>query len=253
MQLNELLTLERPLVIFDLETTGLGPTARICEIAYQAFRPDGTVAENSTLVNPEMTMSDEVISKHHITNEMVKDAPTFSQLAPRIAKAFTGCDFGGKNIRFDLGVLMQEMIRVRVEWSYIGALVLCADRLEQLGEPRTLSALYKRRTGKDLEEAHRALNDVHATSELIVAQLIAFETTIPRSLAKIHEMSWPGFVDAEGKFKKVNGVIECRFGKYKDKPVRSIPSDYWEWILRSDFSAEIKGLAMAFKAGSFNV
>lgn len=265
--IHRLLRLERPLIVFDLETTSAIPQeARIVEIGFQLFTAEGLMKEYRTLVNPGMPIPSTSTSTHHITNEMVtercakceglpiehpiadcvefKKVPTFMQLGPRIAIGFSNCDYAGKRIRYDLQVMSAEMQRHQIEWTYADAAVIDADRLEQIGEPRTLSHLYKKHTGKTLEDAHRALADVAATTELLACQLEHYPT-LPRDVRQLHELQWPGWIDSEGKFKfDDDGVPICTFGKHRNKPMVSIPSDYYKWINKhnSGFSAEIKQL-----------
>ena len=141
--LHELLVLNRPLIVFDLETTSLDiQKARIIEISFQMFTAEGLKKNWTSLVDPEILILNS--ASHHITDEDIKGKPTFKQLAESIARGFKDCDYGGKNIRYDLQVIASEMNRVGQKWSYTGARVICADRLEQLGEPRTLSHLYEK-------------------------------------------------------------------------------------------------------------
>lgn len=247
--LTKLLSLERPLIVFDLETDGL-TNCRIVEIGYMQFRPDGSIEEGETLVDPQRPIPPEVTAKNHITDAMVAGKPTWFQLAKRVAARFADCDFGGKNIRFDLGVLAEEMERVKVPWSYSGARILDADALERLGEPRDLTSLYKRRCGRDLDGAHRALADVRATVEVLEAQLALFDK-LPRNLQLLHEQSWPGFVDAEGKIRMVDGVATITFGKHRGTAMRRVPNDYWKWIAGANFSAELKTIAAEAMAGRY--
>lgn len=268
--IQNVFTLDRPLVIFDLETTGTDVSvARIVEFAFRVFAPDGTMKEWRSLIDPEIQIPEDSIRVHHITNDDMRlcskcgkapsdhpedhpfvTVPTFGQIAPRISKGFSDCDFAGKNIRFDLNVLLAEMARVRVPWSTTGARIICADRIEQLGEPRDLSSLYKRRTGKDMENAHSAMADVDATIEILVAQFELF-AHLPRNLTALHELQWPGWVDSEGKFRKRNGEVVCTFGKHRNVSIRKIPSGYWQWLLKSDFSEELKAIANDALRGQF--
>jgi len=178
--------------------------------------------------------------------------PTFGQIAENLAKGFSDCDFGGQNIRFDLQVLASEMKRVNVVWSYAGALIIDAQRLEQLGEPRSLSHLYEKHTGKKLEGAHGALADVAASAEVIHAQVQKYDT-LPRDLSALHDLQWPGWVDTEGLFRyDADEVIRASFGKHRGVAIDKIPLTYWQWILeKSDFGTEIKDLAANAKLRKF--
>lgn len=271
--LNERLRLTRPLILFDLETTSLDvQTARIVEIGFQQWTANGLQKEWKSLVNPGVPITNS--DKHHVTDLMVhscrvcnanersgvfivcscdekKPWPTFPQLAESLARGFSNCDFAGKNVRYDLQILANEMIRARVAWSYVGAYVIDADRLEALGEPRDLSSLYRRRVGREPADAHHALADVQMTAELLDAQLRDF-SKLPRDLSQLHELQWPGFIDAEGKFRfDKAGIPRCAFGKHRDAAMRDIPQSYYRWMAEGDFSAEVKALAKDAQFGKF--
>lgn len=274
MSLHELFALSRPLVIFDLETTGVNKrAARIIEIGFQYFTAKGLERSWRSLVNPECEIPAKITEITGISNADVTlhcwkcrrpaethgvesdhawiAVPKFRDFAQSLVKGFTNCDFGGKNIRFDLEILFNEMIRVSVEWSYTGANILDADRIESLGEPRTLSVLYEKYTGKKLDGAHSALIDVEATITVLLAQFSKFKD-LPHDLAKLHELSWPGWIDAEGKFRyNQDGIPSVRFGKYIDEPMRRVPPDYWRYILREKFSPEIKRIAQECLEGRY--
>ena len=252
-----MITLSKPLFCLDLETTSLNvQEARIVEIAFQQFEnifPSTPTKEWSHLVNPGILIPQEALDTHHITDEDVKDKPSFNQIASNLVKGFSNCDFMGKNIRYDLQVLSAEMQRTSIKWSYTNARVIDADRLEQLGEPRTLSHLYKKHTGKTLLNAHSALNDVSATAEVIEKQFSAYQH-LPRDLGQLHELQWPGWCDSEGKFKfDKQGVLRCTFGKWRGWDVKTIPGNYWSWIFKADFSDEIKNLVGEFTNGRYPV
>lgn len=264
MSLHELFPLTRPLVIFDLETTGLDrQKSRIIEFAFEYYTAKGLERQWRSLVNPEceipafitgktgISTADVTINcwkcrlpkERHVGDHEWIAVPKFKDFASSIVKGFSGCDYGGKNIRFDLQIMSSETERAGVEWSYKGAYVLDADRIEALGEPRTLSHLYEKYTGKKLIDAHTALADVQATVTVFLGQFEKFGE-LPRDLAKLHELSWPGWIDSEGKFRyNQDGIPSVRFGKYIDQPMRRVPPDYWRYILREKFSAEIKLLA----------
>lgn len=272
--IHTLLDLTRPIILLDAETTGVNPGSRIVELGFQLYTSAGLQKEWRSLVNPEISIPPETTRVHNITDEDVtvrcsqcgklaehhpvrddvefllcdtfERVPTFREIAPSLAKGFANCDYAGKSVRFDLRVLTSEFQRVRVPWHYAGAAVIDADRLEQLGEPRTLSHLYKKHTGKDLQDAHTALGDVRATAEVIHGQLTKY-SRLPREVRQLHDLQWPGWLDEDGKFRLVNGIATCCFGKYNGQPMETIPSNYWDWILRSDFSEGIKHLAREAK------
>lgn len=277
MTLYQLLRIDRPLFVFDLETTELNPkNARIVEIAFQQYATAGLQREWRSLVSPGVPISKEASEKHGITHEIVtgcrecgKDStehvgvglsvghefkpwPTFKQLAASFKEGFANCDYAGKNIRFDLRVLAAEMDRAGVPWSYAAARVIDADRLEQLGEPRTLAHLYKKHTGDELEDAHHALADVRATTIVLERQLAKYHL-LPRDIDQLHHLQWPGWIDTDGKFKFVDGEPIITFGKWANRRMKDVPKDYWDWMVgpKSDFSAEIKAIASKAKLGEY--
>lgn len=273
--IHQLLHLTRPLFVVDCETTGINPeTDRIIEIGFQRWEASGMTREWRSLVSAGVPIPEDSTAKHNITNESIskcrkcgkhnldidhaKDGaceylgwPTFAQLASHLAVGFSNCDFAGKHVRFDLRIIAAEMVRAGQEWSYRGARIIDADRLEALGEPRTLSHLYKKHTGREMEHAHEALADVRATTELIVAQLKLYHT-LPRDLDHLHELQWPNWIDVEGKFQFVNGVpCFSSWGKWAHWPMHKIEVSYWDYILKSNFPTDVKQLARDAKLRKF--
>ena len=288
-----LLTLSRPLVVLDVETTGLLFDAdRIVEIGLLTIYPadscpcDDRAAcpdchgtgrrpplEWRTLVDPRMPIKKNV---HGITNDTIKSCrvcselpghrdhvtttdsechefkpwPTFAQLAGRLARFLTSCDFAGKNVRFDLQFLAAEMKRANMPWDYKDAAIVDADAIERVIEPRDLSSLYRRRTGKEPQGAHQALDDVRMTAEVIEAQLKAWGG--PTTPAEVHAALWGDWITNDGQFRfDKAGVPTIWFGKHRGLAMREVPGDYWDWILKADFGDEAKSLARKAKMGEF--
>lgn len=250
--IHSLLRISKPLFVIDTESTGLDvQTARIVEIAFQQFNQGELVKEWCSRLNPGISIPPEATKIHGITDADVAERPMFKQIAPSLAKGWSDCAFAGKNVRYDLRLIAAEMQRASVAWSYADSFIIDADRLEQIGEPRTLSHLYEKHLHKPLEHAHSALDDVRATSEVIEAQLRRYYEYLPRSLEALHTLQWPGMIDTEGKFRFVNGVACCTFGKYRGKPMKEIPIEYYDWLIKAEFSADVKALASAAKLGRF--
>lgn len=271
--IHKLLDLTRPLIVFDTETTGTDTANdRIVELAFQVWTSEGLQKEYRTLVNPGVPIPAAVTAIHGIKDEdftncrtcgLTFDAqhiceesrgwPTFKQIASSVAHGFNG-DYAGKNIRFDLRITAAEMQRAGQAWNYADARVIDADRLEALLNPRSLSHLYKKYTGKDLEDAHSALVDVQASTTVLVAQLSQNPTheVFPADLDALHELQWPGWIDSEGSFRFVDGV-PCfgRWGKHAGKPMNKVDVGYYDFILKGTFSAEVKKLAAEAKMGKF--
>lgn len=269
--IHKLLSLSRPLIIFDTETTGLDPKeARIVELGFEVWTSEGLSKSYRTLINPGISIPEEATKTHHITDAMVqacrictkskidcscldnfKPWPYFKQLAPNMAKGFSEVDFCGQNVRYDLRIMSAEFARAGIDWSYIDARIIDSSRLEAIGEPRSLSHLYEKHTGQRLEGAHGALADVVAARMVVEAQLKKYVSTLPRDLDMLHSVQWPGFIDPDGKFKFIDGVACCTFGKWAGKPMKSIEISYFDWLIKNDFSEDVKALARNAKLGKF--
>jgi DNA polymerase-3 subunit epsilon len=171
--INKLIKLDKPLVIFDLETTGLAISIdKIIEIAYLKVMPNGVIFKGNIFLNPEMEIPQEAVAIHGITNEFLADKPTFKEKAQEIWETFNGCHYGGYNIlNFDLLILRREFIRVGMDFDYSKAKIIDAKAIFHYMEPRTLSAAYKFYSDKELKDSHSALADVEATAEIISKQL----------------------------------------------------------------------------------
>jgi len=270
MTIGDVLELERPLAVLDLETTSLNVSeARIVEIGLRVYYPrelEKDTFEWSTIVDPCIMIPKASSETTGIDDNIVdkgnagKPWPKFVQLAGRLARFLSNVDFAGKNVRYDLNVLAHEMFRAKCTWSFAGAAIICADRVEQLLEPRDLSTLYKRRTGREPVGAHRALSDVVMTDELIAVQLNGNmhvfydggDKVNGYTARRLHDALWKNWIDSEGKFKfDQMGQPVMAFGKHKGSLMQDVPADYWKFILREDFNSEIKTIARAAMAGTF--
>ncbi len=167
------LKLKRPIVFFDLETTGVDTAHdRIVEISMIKIMPDGERIVKTRKLNPEMHIPEAATAVHGITDEDVKDCPRFAQVAKSLAQFLTGCDFGGFNSnRFDMPVLVEEFLRAGVDVDFKRRRFVDVQNIFHKMEQRTLVAAYKFYCDKDLTDAHSAEADTLATYEVLKAQL----------------------------------------------------------------------------------
>ena len=240
------LKLTRPLVFFDLETTGTNITHdRIVEISIVKLMPDGTVVERSRRLNPEMPNPAEATAVHHITDDDVAGEPTFRQVAASLSKLLQGCDIAGFNSnRFDIPLLDQEFHRAGVDFDLNGVRFVDVQTIYHKKEPRTLVAAYRYYCGKELEEAHSALADTRATMEVLMAQLDVYDD-LPVELDGLSEFANPNRnVDLLGRLIYDDNKREViNFGKYKGRLAEEVlASDpgYYNWIMQGDFAQNTK-------------
>ena len=170
------LNLERPIIFFDLETTGTNVTHdRIVELSYIKIYPDGREEKKTRRINPEMPIPPASTAIHHITDEDVKDEPTFRQIAKSLLSIFEGSDIAGYNSnKFDVPVLMEEFGRCGINFDIAGRRFIDVQNIFHKMEQRTLVAAYKFYCGANLEDAHSALADTQATYEVLLGQLAKY-------------------------------------------------------------------------------
>ncbi|MBS1929211.1 MAG: 3'-5' exonuclease [Chitinophagaceae bacterium] len=241
-----MLQLTRPMAFIDLETTGVNLSSdRIIEIAIVKVLPTGEKQVKRKLVNPEMNIPQASSDIHGITNEMVKDAPTFKQVANEIKQFLENCDLGGYNSnRFDIPLLMEEFIRAGMDVELSDRRMVDVQHVFYSMEPRTLVAAYKFYCNKELQNAHSAEADVNATIDVFMAQLDRYPQlghTIDSLFAIIGEDK---IVDYARRFiYDDNGVEIFNFGKYKGKSVAEILKNepqYYDWMMKGDFPLHTK-------------
>lgn len=240
-----MLQLTRPLAFIDLETTGINlQTDRIIEIAIVKLMLDGSSIVKRKLINPEIPIPTASSEIHGITNEMVKDAPIFKQIANEIKQFLHNCDIAGFNSnRFDVPLLAEEFLRAGLEETFETCKLLDVQRIFHTMEQRTLSAAYKFYCYKTLDNAHSATADATATLEVLLAQIKKYKqlgNTVDSILQYIGQEE---VVDYARRFVKQKGIEVFNFGKYKGKPVLEVlkqdPS-YYDWMMKGDFSLHTK-------------
>ncbi len=250
------LNLKNPIVFFDLETTGINIAAdRIVEIAYLKIDLNGNETSKSQRINPEMPIPENVTAIHGISNEDVKDAPTFNEVARSLAKEIEGCDLAGYNsIRFDIPLLAEEFLRAGVDIDLSRRKFVDVQVIFMKMEPRTLTAAYKFFAGKELTDAHSAEADTLATYEVLQAQLDRYPN-LENDIGKLAEFSAHNRnVDFAGRIVYNDDDVEVfNFGKYKGKPVREVlKSDpgYFGWMMNGDFPLYTKKVLTSIKLDS---
>ncbi|MBN8663842.1 MAG: 3'-5' exonuclease [Chitinophagales bacterium] len=239
------LQLTRPIAVIDLETTGINiGSDRIVEIAIIKILPDGTRQVKRKLINPQMPIPKGASDVHGITDEMVKDAPTFKQAANEIKQFIDNCDLAGYNSnRFDVPMLVEEFLRIGMEITIDGKRLVDVQRIFHMMEQRTLGAAYKFYCQKTLEGAHSAEVDASATWEVLEAQIERYPqlgTTIESIVKATGEED---LVDFARRFIRENGVEVFNFGKHKGKPVAQVLREepqYYDWMMKGDFPMHTK-------------
>ena len=234
--------MERPLIALDLETSGVDIAKdRIVEIGLIKIYPDSTQKEKVILINPGVLIPEEASNVHGITNHDVKDAPEFKKIAQSLYKSLQGCDILGYNhIKFDIPLLIEEFLRCGIYWSLEGVNVLDAYQIDQLINPRTLSGVYSRMMGEEMEGAHAALYDVRATIEIFNKQKDHLGTSNKEISDSLSSGRRP-YRFCREFYEDDKGVLRFNMGKHRDKPISYDPR-YLEWMLTADFSLHTKNI-----------
>lgn len=240
-----MLKLTKPLASIDLETTGVNlGTDRIVEIAIVKILTDGSRIVKRKLINPEMPIPKTSSDIHGITNEMVKDAPTFKQVAHELKQILDGCDIAGYNSnRFDIPLLMEEFLRVQVEFDMKGRRLIDVQKIFHQMEQRTLGAAYKFYCNKTLEGAHSAEADASATYEILEAQTQRYPALGNTVESIIKAIGEDVIVDFARRFVMENGVEVFNFGKFKGRAVSDVlkaEPQYYDWMMKGDFPQHTK-------------
>jgi DNA polymerase-3 subunit epsilon len=255
------LNLQKPLVIFDLETTGLDMVNdRIIQISYIKVYPDGREERGNELINPEKIIPEIVVQLTGITNEDVKDKPTFKQVAQKLCTTFTGSDIAGFNSNhFDVPLLAEEFLRAGIDFDFSKCRLIDAQTIFHKMERRNLAAAYKFYCGRKMEddfEAHRADQDTEATYRVLMGELDRYAPGVDEDPNKV----LPNDMQALAEFSKVNDNVDFagrivwaevngvrtevfNFGKHKGKTVADVlrmDPGYYSWILSGEFTYNTK-------------
>lgn len=280
------LNLTRPLIVFDLETTGLDFIRdRIIQISYIKVSPDGTEERENLFVNPEKPIPHEVVELTGITNDDVKDAPTFKALAPQLSEKFKGCDFAGYNSNhFDIPMLAEEFLRAGIDFDFSKVRLIDAQTIFHKMERRNLAAAYKFYCGRKMEEdftAHCADEDTEATYRVLMGELDKYAPGVQEEPDRVLEndmdclaefskqndnvdfagrIVWKPLVGADGKpvldaDGKEQKVEVFNFGKYKGRPVADVlrtDIGYYSWMMDGDFTFNTKQVLTRIRLRGFN-
>ena len=280
------LNLKKPLVVFDLETTGLDiVNDRIIQLSFIKVYPDGKEERGDHLINPGRHIPEMITELTGIDDEKVKDAPSFKQISTTLAETFKGCDFAGFNSnRFDVPMLAEEFLRAGIDFDFSKCRLIDAQAIFHKMERRNLAAAYKFYCGRKMEEdfeAHRADQDTEATYRVLMGALDMYskeqqeedERILPNDMDFLAEFSkqndnvdfagrmiWAPITDKEGKpLTDKDGKPQLQevfnFGKYKDYPVAEVlkkDPGYYSWMLGADFPNNTKQVLTRIRLREFN-
>ena len=241
------LKLQKPIVFFDLETTGVNAIHdRIVEISYIKVFPDGNEESKTLRINPERHIPEQSSAIHGIYDEDVKDCPTFKQVARDIAAIFVNSDIAGFNSNyFDVPMLVEEMLRAGIDFDITKCRLIDVQNIYHKLEQRTLSAAYKFYCGKNLEDAHSAQADTRATYEVLKAQLDKYPDKLNNDVQFLSSFSkMNDNVDFAGRIIYNDKHIPVfNFGKYKGLSVEDVLArdpGYYGWMMQGDFPQNTK-------------
>lgn len=280
------LNLTKPLIVFDLETTGLDlVNDRVIQISYIKVYPDGKEERENLFINPEKPIPTEVVELTGISNDDVKEAPTFQQIAHTLNEKFSGCDFAGFNSNhFDIPMLAEEFLRAGIDFDFGKCRLIDVQTIYHKMERRNLAAAYKFYCGKKMEEdfaAHRADQDTEATYRVLQGQLDMYnpekqeeeerrlvnDIDVLANFSKTNDnvdfagrVIWKEMTDAQGKVltdKEGNPRKQevFNFGKYKGWAVVDVlhrDPGYYSWMLSSDFTNNTKQVLTRIRLKEFN-
>lgn len=241
------LKLVRPLVVFDIESTGVSPRKdRIIELAAIKLMPNGEEISKCWLMNPTVSIPPETTAIHGISDEIVKDCPTFADKAKEIFEFFRDCDLSGFNAdRFDIPCLEEEFARVGMAFAPSARKHVDVQRIYHKKEPRDLSAAVRFYLGRNHDGAHGAEADTRATLEVLKAQMAKY-TDLPQTVDEMDEYLVPHDplnADRAGTLRWKDGELTINFGKKKGESLKKLllnEPNYLKWILKGDFDTEVR-------------
>lgn len=255
---HDLVPIDRPLAILDLEATGVAAHRdRIVEISVLKIFPDGRKILRHRRVNPGMPIPPESTEVHGIRDQDVANEPEFKYIASSLAELLEGSDLAGFGIvQYDLPMLRSEFERAGIDFPVEGRRIIDAKSIYHLMEPRNLSAAHLFYCGEPFDAAHSAEADTLATYRVLVQQLKRYPD-LPHTMDELHRVSNPrqaDFIDSEGKLMWRNNEVTFNFGKHKGVPLREvidIDYEYIRWLIAKDFRADLKNVLAAALEGRY--
>jgi len=263
------LNLRNPLCIFDIETTGTSITKdRILEIAILKMMPNGEVLRKCMVLNPTIPIPPESTFFHGLTEEDVKDKPTFKEVAKDLARFLEGADLAGFSVlKLDIPILVEEFLRCDIDFDYGRKKIIDAQKIFHLMEKRTLKAAYKFYINKDLNDSHSAEADAEATMDVLVAQVEKYDGQdvtdssdrkvgeIRNDMESLSKITALDLVDLAGRMiRNDKGEEIFNFGKHKGKPVLKVFKEepaYYDWMMNGDFPMDTKRKLTEIKLRGF--
>lgn len=280
------LNITRPLIIFDLETTGLDLVRdRIIQISYIKLMPDGEEIRHNLLINPDKTIPQDVVELTGISNDDVADAPKFKEVAQRLNEEMSGCDFAGYNSNhFDIPMLAEEFLRAGIDFDFSKCRLIDVQTIFHKMERRNLAAAYKFYCGRKMEEdftAHRADEDTEATYRVLMGELDMYAPGVQEEPDRVLEndmdflaefskqnenvdfagrIVWKPLLGADGKpllddNGKERKFEAFNFGKYKGRSVADVlrvDPGYYSWMMAGDFTFNTKQVLTRIRLKGFN-
>ena len=248
------LGLERPIIFFDTESTGLNVlNDRIVQLGYIKYSPKKKEAERATLFfNPEMPIPASSTAVHGITDSDVQDAPVFKEKAKELLEVFSGCYFSGFNIvGFDLPLLRQEFYRAGETFTFQTNDIIDSKTIFHAFEQRNLTAAYQFYCGKELVEAHDAMVDTEAAAEVLLAQVERYGAS---EIMSVQAKNTQDYFDTDGKFYWKDGQVHFSFSKHRHRSLAEVMEKeptFLDWMLAQDFSEEVRNLIKDALKGKF--
>ncbi|MCU0679542.1 MAG: 3'-5' exonuclease [Planctomycetes bacterium] len=248
-KIMKMLKLDKPLIVFDIETTGLMISSdKIVELAYVKTWPDGRTKRDRMLINPEMEITPEASAVHSIKNVDVEQEPPFRARAQEFWEIFHDCYYAGHNVlSFDLPLLRREFVRAGMDFVYKIEQIIDTRVIFQRMVKRSLSATYEYYCRKRLTQEHTAQSDLEAAADILYHQLEKYKETRDLEFLKEAHKNFGGEepADMTRKFYWREGEAYFSFSKYKDERLSKVAREdpeFLKWILESDFPGEIKSI-----------